>query len=449
MDLPETTMLRQVFDAHVDCIKILDLEGRLLQVNAGGLAALELLGPGEVVGRYWPDLWVGEGHEKAKAALRVAATGQDARFSGPALTAKGTPKHWDVRVSAILDGSGEPSSILVVSRDITDQTAVAETLAERDALHRAILQSSTDYAIIASDRDGLITVWNEGARRIMQWAEEEVLGTPADLIFTEEDRAAGVPRAEMAAALQKGRGEDERWHRRKDDTRFWANGLMMPLRTQAGRDLGFIKILRDRTEARHAEEHRQLLMEELNHRMKNTLAVVQGIVSQTLRTASSPEAARRDVMDRLTVLSQAQDILTRTSWAGAPLHEVVKAAVAPLAQVGSRLTLEGPEVDLGPSAVLSLTMALHELGTNATKYGAFSNDTGRVSIRWRVDHDDFGLTWRESGGPTVTPPARQGFGSRLISGGLARGLGGQAALEFRPQGVEWSVRAPLAALEQA
>ena len=136
-------------------------------------------------------------------------------------------------------------------------------------------------------------------------------------------------------------------------------------------------------------------------------------------------------------------------WTGAPLRDVVASATAPLTPEGGRVLLSGPDVGLGARAVLSLTLALHELGTNATKYGALSDDKGRVEVSWRVDADRFELTRREVDGPPVVKPTRQGFGSRLVAGGLANGVGGEAALTFEPQGVVWQLRAPLAALDWA
>jgi PAS domain S-box-containing protein len=445
----EIAQLRMILDAHEDCIKVLELDGRIRSINAGGVAALEIGAASDILDANWPDTWPGDMRKVAERAVADAAGGAAASFAGSTVTPKGTPKLWDVRVTPMLDSQGAPTAILVVSRDITELQRARDDRSDLNALHSAVLASSTDYAIIALDRDGLVTLWNEGARRIMQWTEDEILGRPAHIFFTPEEVTAGVPEAEMSMALQVGKGEDERWHERKDGSKFWATGLMMPLRTTEGRHLGYIKILRDQTDARHAEEHRQLMIGELNHRVKNSLAVVQGIVSHTLRAASSPEAARRSVMERLTILSRAQDTLTRTSWDGAPVREIVELATAPLSPGEGRLHLAGPDFDLGSRAVLALTMALHELGTNALKYGALSNDIGSVTVSWRVDDDHFSLTWTEQGGPLVVAPKRRGFGSRLIESGLARGLGGKASLDFRPQGVCWTIQAPLAALRDS
>ena len=440
--------------------------------------------------------------------------------------------------------------------------AAGEAAARAETLRRAILESSTDYAIISTDGKGLITTWNTGAERVLGWDEADVLGRHASLVFTPEDIESGVPDQEMSIALNTGGAEDERLHQRRDGSRFWANASTAPLRTQDGLTLGFLKILRDRTaehaarealerserqlrlerstleaiftiapvglsladaddgrsilvndelrrilgrdiagqdweryadagafradgspyavgdypsvralrrgesvrsepfvvmqpgggrvraeasssplrdgddrvvaavtvvvdvEAREqAIEHQQLLMSELAHRMKNTLSMVQAIVSQTLRSAPSTDAARVEIMERMGALSRAQDALARTRWISAELSDTIDAALLPLALGPERLSVAGPPVRVGSRAALSFTLALHELATNAVKYGALSAPGGRVEIGWSVGPPPQGsasgevltFTWSERGGPEVGPPMRKGFGSRLIA----------------------------------
>lgn len=562
---------------------------------------------------------------------------------------------------------------------------------EAEQRHRFILASAVDYAIISMKLDGTVTSWNEGAVQILGWEEHEMCGQPCDEFFTPEDRAANVPEKEMAAALRDGYGRDERWHLRKDGSRFWANGEMMPLTDDSDEAVGYIKILRDRTEehreherlqaiedrfklalesagfvgswdwdvqadrivadekfsrffsvdareaadgapldqfiagihpldrdrvreriqhciavtgdfaeeyrllnrvgetrwvfargrcfyddgekpthfpgvviditdrkvaelegadserrsrqaleagemgaweaspdlktqswdartrellghlpdepidyetsflsrvhpddrnrvdlalrelvaagdpidleyrtvdrngrvrcvnvrgattgtevrrvfgtvrdvteAKRAEEHRQLLTSELQHRIKNTLSVVQAIVSQSLKTATTPTEARDVIGDRLSVLSRAHDLLTRESWTAAPIGAIVKDAIGFQGARTQRIRVSGPDVRLNARASLALAMALHELATNATKYGALSNEQGHVDLLWSVDTTSdeprMRLEWREVGGPAVTAPARTGFGSRLMQG-LRRDLGGNVETVTNP-----------------
>jgi len=201
-------------------------------------------------------------------------------------------------------------------------------------------------------------------------------------------------------------------------------------------------------EARDRLEELRLLIEELNHRVKNTLATVQSITAQTLRTADSKEAARDAVETRLLALSRAHDVLTRERWGGANLTEVVERALEPYQVPGeNRFRIVGSHLRVTPRMSLALAMALHELATNAVKYGALSNKAGSVEVSWKVANGTtpprLSLRWAEAGGPAVTKPQRRGFGSRLIERSLAHDLDGHVAITFAPTGVVCTVDAPV------
>lgn len=217
-----------------------------------------------------------------------------------------------------------------------------------------------------------------------------------------------------------------------------------PLRDEAGRIIGAVSVGLDISERKRAEEQRTLLIHELNHRVKNTLATVQAIAVQSLRGAASPEAARETFTARLMALAKAHDVLTRESWEGADLMDVVTGAVEPHRAAGrERFDLSGPRVRLSPAMALSIAMALHELATNAAKYGALTTEGGRVAVAWRVEEGALRLEWRESGGPPVAAPTRRGFGTRLIERGLASELRGEVRLAFEASGVVCTMAAPL------
>lgn len=535
----------------------------------------------------------------------------------------------------------------------------------------AIFNSAVDYAIIVMDRDGCITDWNEGATRILGWTPDEIIGHDVSAFFTPEDCAAGIPDREMEHALSQGRGIDERWHLRKSGERFWANGEMMPLRDAHGSLIGFMKVLRDRTQARLAEEqlvasekrwrelfenmregfflgellrdgngkatnirlleandafteqsglprtsvgrtiddfpghlpqalidrfveavetgepqrfeihvpdlHRwfevrgakdegerfsclflditarkaieeqlvlnderlqmaltasgavglwdwmvetdllhgdasfarlygldvvetaagitmeqyqryvvpedigplrehiaavfergedflveyrlaipgeplrwveckgrmvadsegrpfrfsgtavdvtirknaesqkHLLMEELSHRVKNTFAMVQAVVFQTLR--GTDPAVSDTLQSRLAALSRAHEILLQKSWTSMTISALLD-RVLRLEAEGDRYVIDGPNFEVGPEAALSISLLLHELATNAVKYGALSNETGIVRVTWQKDDGHFRLFWTEEGGPPARTPERKGFGSRLVGLGI-------------------------------
>lgn len=197
-----------------------------------------------------------------------------------------------------------------------------------------------------------------------------------------------------------------------------------------------------------AEEQLRLLLDELNHRVKNTLATVQSVAAQTLREGQSPRQAREIFEARLLALSQAHDLLTRDQWRGASLADLVQVEIEPYeAGRSSRVTTDGPAVWLPPNSALALGMALHELVTNAVKYGALSGPEGQVEIKWRLSgvapDRRLWLCWAESGGPPVPKPRRRGFGTRLIVSGLARQLNGDVNLDFDPTGVRCTIDMPL------
>jgi two-component sensor histidine kinase len=196
---------------------------------------------------------------------------------------------------------------------------------------------------------------------------------------------------------------------------------------------------RDITPQKLAEEHQRLLVNELNHRVKNT--TVHSIAHHTLRNAGDVEAMRQAIEFRIQSLARAHDLLTAQNWAGADVVEVVALATEPFS--GARLAIGGPSVKLSPKQALALSMALHELGTNAMKYGALTQASGRVEIFWRRDDSHLHVIWRERGGRPVIPPTRRGFGSRLLEKAVALDLGGTATLEWLPEGVAWHATAAL------
>jgi two-component sensor histidine kinase len=315
-------LLRSVLAGCGDCIKILDLDGRLQFMSEGGKRVMEVDDFAPLKGCPWPDFWVGQGHFDAKNALATAAAGGVGRFRGPANTAKGTPRFWDVQVSPIVDEDGRPTHLLSISRDITEE-----------------------------------------------W--------------------------QAAAALKE------------------------------------------------AAERQLILSQELEHRIKNTLAMVTAIANQTMQ-GDLYAVVRRAFTARLVALGNAHDILTRTSWSGASIVQVVEGALAPHQAGTGRINAEGPAVELLPKQALGLSLAVHELATNALKYGALSNGTGVVDIAWSSGNDAFHFSWSERGGPTVAepPPEKKSFGSRLIERMLASDFGGTVTTTYLPGGILCELRAP-------
>jgi PAS domain S-box-containing protein len=311
----------------------------------------------------------------------------------------------------------------------------------------AAIVNSSDDAIISADLQGVTTSWNAGAERLFGYAAAEAVGEPVTLLI----RFGG--RDEERGILERIGWGDKVEHyetvlRRKDESSVEVSLTASPIRDANGRIIGVSSIARDISERKRHEHQRELLIGELNHRVKNTLATVQSFAAQTLRHAATLSEARNAFEARLMALAKAHDLLTQGHWEGAALDKTVADAIAAYSDEGheSRVHASGPVVHLRPHAVLALSMALHELATNAVKYGALTNTTGSVSITWRLspgEPERLELRWAESGGPPVEVPHQRGFGSRLVERGLAQDLAGQVQLTFAPGGLVCLIDAPL------
>ena len=227
--------------------------------------------------------------------------------------------------------------------------------------------------------------------------------------------------------------------------------IYQPIGSDEGSVLGVFVQGHDVTEQRRAEEHQQLLIHELNHRVKNTLSIVQALAMQSFNDSAEPAVARRTFDARLNALSAAHNLLTRENWESAGLMETITASVAATAGANAaRVSIHGPDIVVAPQTAVSIAMAVHELCTNAIKYGALSNDCGTVDVRWRAEPEAGGLlaleiVWREADGPPVTPPTRRGFGTRLIERGLSAELRSNVTLDYRVRGLKCTINAKLPA----
>jgi two-component sensor histidine kinase len=192
----------------------------------------------------------------------------------------------------------------------------------------------------------------------------------------------------------------------------------------------------------HYQRHLQLVVAELNHRVKNTLSIVQSFAHQSLRSGSTPEEAASAFEGRLSALASAHSILTRENWDRVSLVELIGNSLDPHNDTGTRFAIEGPDLPVSPKTAITLAMTLHELATNSTKYGALSKPDGYVRVSWRLDGTEFHLTWKDCDGPPVEQPARAGFGSRMLRRALAAELDGIAELQYEPDGIRYEVKAP-------
>lgn len=338
-------------------------------------------------------------------------------------------------------------SVLRIVGTLCDITAAKELVLERErnaALLRNILETAPG-PIYAKNLDGKFLVANAAALSLIGKPWTEVEGR-TDLEVLEDpgqaEKLMATDRAVMASGIA--RETEELLSGADGQARAWVSAKT-PMRAADGRIIGMVGVSVEITERKRADIRRELMIHELNHRVKNTLATVQAVASETLQGA--PPALRAALEGRLLALASVHDILTRESWHGAELGEVVAAALAPFggAEV-RRFRVCGPHILLLPRAAVVLAMGLHELATNATKYGALHVPPGWVSLTWDIQLPHPAhllLTWAEHDGPVVAEPAQRGFGTNMIEGALACDLDGDVTVHFDPQGVRCIIRASL------
>ncbi|WP_052954638.1 sensor histidine kinase [Microvirga vignae] len=344
-------------------------------------------------------------------------------------------------------GSDKITAWFGSSTDIHELKTVEAALRESEQRLRATYDNAA-IGICEVDGNGHFLRVNEWLCTISGYERNELLAmTISDITFP-DDQAHDLElfHRQMAGEIDVYSFEKRLLH--KDGHLVWVGLSASRVDDLAGRPLYGIRVLRDISARKRAEESRNLLINELNHRVKNTLATVQSIARQTLRNARSPQQAEEDLEGRLLALSRTHDVLTRENWERAGLPDIVAQAIAPYLSRGEqRFEAHGPGVNLTPQQALSIAMALQELATNAVKYGSLSNETGVVSIEWSTTRSDKGLylrlVWKESGGPPVQSPTRRGFGTRLIERGLARELEGQVKIDFLPSGLICTADIPL------
>ena len=365
-------------------------------------------------------------------------------------------ERWVAAKGQAFVADGRTVRFVGTTRDVTESRRAEQALREAAERYRLVAHATNDAIWdwnLASDH----ILWNEAVQTLFGYAADEVgaSGSWWKARIHPDDRARVT--AGIHAVID---GTGTGW---KDEYRFLrADGSYADildrgyvLRAGTGGAVRMIGAMLDISERKRAEERQRLLAGELQHRVKNTLALVQAIANQTLRGATDMDAAREAFSARIISLGRAHDILTQASWTAASVVDVVEGALCVHRQAdAARIRLGGPDVLLSAQPALSLALTLHELATNASKYGSLSNATGTVDLRWHVVHEGeaprFRLTWTEQGGPPVlAPPARRGFGSRLIERSFAAEAGGEVRLTYAPTGLVCRLEAPLAAMQEA
>ncbi len=432
-----------ILASSTDCIKVLDLEGKLAFMSDGGQQVMEVSDFNTIVGCPWPDFWTGVGNVQAKAALTDAGKGRSSSFIGHANTMKGNPKWWHVAVSPILGADGCPDRILSVSRDITDLRRSEE---ERDRFVR-LVENSTDFVAMA-DLEGRVFFMNDAGRRLVGLQNRDYHDLSIPDFFSPEDLKVVIDQVLPTVS------ETGSWSGDISFRHFETGALIpvlysvFPITDATGTMVAYGTVTRDNRERKQAEEDMRYLNGELAHRLKNVLSVIQSITQQTLRTATSLDAASEALSARLVALGGATDVLTGKSWRSADLRDLANSVLAPHGTIDDRIILDGPPVVLKPEVSVAFALALHELATNAAKYGALSADSGTVILRWSVEGEGqearLAVEWRERGGPPVTPPTRKSFGSALIERSMRSYFREASATDYHREGLAMYWRGRLA-----
>jgi PAS domain S-box-containing protein len=312
--------------------------------------------------------------------------------------------------------------------------------AERLANLLASIVESSDDAIVSKNLDGIITSWNKAAERIFGYSAAEAIGQPITLVIPNDRQSE---EREILTRIRRGERIDhfETVRQRKDGSSIIVSLTVSPVKDAQGRIVGASKIARDITEKKRNQERISVLAHEAEHRSKNILANVQAIVN--LSQSESSESLKEVISGRIQAMANVHSLFVETRWIGAEVSAIAKQELAPyLDEHDTRVQMEGLQTVLEPTAAQAVAVVLHELATNASKYGALSNATGQIRLTWSRSQDgQLALRWTELGGPSVNAPERKGFGSRLIEGTISQ-LGGKAGFDWRSEGLVCEIAVP-------
>ena len=421
-----------------------DAAGRITFYNR---AAAELWGHHPEIGSsqwcgswrlYWPD---GRPlpHDQCPMAVALKEGREVRGVEAIAERPDGTRVRFRPYPTPLRDPSGRLVGAINLLMDVTERHD-----SELESARLAAIVVSSDDAIISKTLDGRITSWNAGATRIFGYEASEMIGESILRIIPPE--LHGEERV-ILARLQRGERIDhyETVRVAKDGRRVDVSLTVSPLRDRSGKVVGASKVGRDITDRKRAEKMQRVLTDELAHRVKNTLATVQAIANQSLVSAKSPADFVSSFTGRVQALAKAHTLLTRSKMQGADVMELVSEQVLIGAPNDDRISCSGPLLVLDAQAAVHLALVLHELATNARKHGALSVPTGRLSVTWQVRTNggcSLLLSWRESHGPRVSAPSAHGFGRTLIEQ-TVRAHGGEAAVDYRTDGLTYEIKLPL------
>lgn len=408
--------------------------------------------------RSWLDLVVPEDRQHAAREIDRVRSGEQVTFEYR-IKRPGDGRICWLRNTdfPITDSAGKVVLIGGIGHDVTALRESEEGQRKSEERFGLIVENARDYAIFTTDADGRIDRWYDGAAAVFGWTAEEAVGQFMDMTFTPEDRAKGEPANERAGAARDGRAPDVRWHICKAGERVFVDGVTTALRDADGTLTGFLKIGQDVTERRRAEEslrgseqRARLLLAELQHRVRNIMAMIRSVARRTGETAETVDDYVQHLEGRISAMARTQALLTRDMHAAVDLQSLILDELSMQAAQPGQYSVTGPDVSLPPKAAEVLGLAIHELATNAVKYGALSERGRRLDVRWALlegeEAPQLSLVWSEFGTRIDGEPTRSGFGTELITQRVPYELQGTGTMEFRPTGLVATLEFPLADL---
>jgi len=441
--LASDTREYRLIDAAQDfAIYELDREGRILTWNKGA-ERLKGWKAEEIVGKPYNILHTPESRATNAPGRELKIAAETGRFEeeAPRMRKDGSVFAAHVSLFPLRDEEGEVTGFVKITRDISDRSKAGKAILESRRRMEGIVQSAMD-AIITIDDEQRIVLFNPAAEKIFGCSADAVLGQPVTVLIPEQYREHHdeyVRRFfDSGIVNRKLESGNPLLALRRNGEQFPIEASISQV-TVGGERVGTI-ILRDITERKINEEARSLLAREVDHRAKNALAVAQALVGLT--KADTMEEFADAVRGRIEALGRAHSLLSQSQWRGAPLEQLVRDELLPYAKDG-QLLLSGPKVTCRADAVQSLSLLFHELATNAVKYGALGREDGQVAVRWRRDGDSMFVSWKELGGPPVSPPKHRGFGTRLLNQVSGRQLNAKLEFEWNPEGLRLRMRLPL------